>query len=244
MDIDANFLIVAYFTTGTLYEIEVKRLIQSCLRFKVPYYVKPISDLGSWYLNTQYKPRFLRDMLEKFPNKSLVYLDVDAEFLQYPQLFETYCNRRDVHIAVHLLDHQKRGRANAAPELLSGTVFLKNSSIVREIVSNWEKECRRGGMLWDQSALAKVLEGQAYQILPEEYCTIFDYMSDVKEPVIRHYQASRKVGNKSESLSLPTYRPEELPLCPLPVITTAMPPKPRRVERGGLVRYSRKWRNR
>jgi hypothetical protein len=235
-----NFIVVAYFTAGTIYEIEVKRLIESMIRFKIPYYVKPVPDLGNWYKNTQYKPTFLRGMLEMFPDSSIVYVDVDAEFCKYPELFDTLHGRPEVNIGVHLLDHKKRGR-QANFELLSGTIYLKNNEAARSIVYNWEQGCLQGGKLWDQSALAQVLQTQPYQVLPEEYCTIFDYMSDVQEPVIKHYQASRKIPNKDKALDLPTYTCEETEQKFIPVVTR-IPPTPRKVPKGGTRRYRRKWR--
>lgn len=239
-----RYIVIGYFTIGTLYEIEIRRLISSLIRFQIPYFIKPIADLGDWYRNVQYKPTFLMEMLDRFPDKSLVYVDADAEFCKPPVLFDALDARSDVNIGVHLLDHTKRGRPQANFEMLSGTIYLKNNQIVRDLLYQWEVLCRKGGKLWDQTALASVLEGKAFQILPEEYCTIYDYMSDVKEPVIKHYQASRQISNKDGALPLPTYEVEpDKQRAPVRNITKT-PPRPRKVERGGLVRHRRKWRNR
>ena len=82
-----------------------------------------------------------------------------------------------------------------APELLSGTLYFKNCATTYEIVDKWIMACKEHPKLWDQVALDQVLKDYPFFILPEEYCTIFDYMSDVEEPVIKHYQASRAVRN-------------------------------------------------
>jgi hypothetical protein len=238
-----NFVVVAYFTVGSLYEVEVKRLIRSLMRFKINYFIKPMPDLGGWYKNTQYKPTFLLEMLDQFPGTSVVYVDVDAEFLKYPELFDNLHARPEVNIGVHLLDHKKRGRKAANSEILSGTIYLKNNQISRNLVYKWEKGCCQGGHLWDQSALAKVLETESFQVLPEEYCTIFDYMQDVQEPVIKHYQASRQIPNKDKKLELPTYEDPVVPDAHMHPVITYVPPKPRAVPRGSTRRYRRKWRS-
>jgi len=233
-----SFVVVGYYTIDTLYEQEAARLIKSLRQFSVPYCIQPIQSKGDWYTNTQFKPTFLRQMLDKFAPKSIVYVDVDAEFMAFPDLFNELDVRPDVHIAAHLLDHVKRGRPQAQFELLSGTLFFKNDDTSREIMERWIAKCTDAGTIWDQVALSVVLRGLPYYVLPEEYCTIFDYMNDVVNPVIKHYQASRRAKVSLGGNNLPTYLqpPERIP------VNTKRVPRPRRVARGGVIRHSRKWR--
>lgn len=235
-----SFIVVGYFTTGTLYEQEAGRLIASLRQYRIPYYIAPVQSKGDWYQNTQWKPTFVRQMLDKFNSKSIVYVDVDAEFLAYPSLFDELDARSDVHVGVHLLDHIKRGRPHADFELLSGTIFFKNDNVARTIIDRWIEKCKNAGKLWDQVALAEVLRGLPYYVLPEEYCTIFDYMNDVVHPVIRHYQASRRAkGNLAPNSPLPEYTepPQYHPVDPNRV------PRPVKIVRGGVIRHPRKWRH-
>lgn len=188
-------VIVAYFTANTIYEDHAKNFIRSAQEFNVPYEVTPIKSMGDWYANMQWKPTFINDMMMKHYPRSVVYVDIDAVFFKSPVLFDELDQDSSVHIGVHLLDHSKRRRSNHSLELLSGTVYLKNTVTTQKIVREWIKACKASSTVWDQVALSHVLHGgdYSYYILPEEYCTIFDYMADVKEPVIKHYQASRTV---------------------------------------------------
>ncbi len=188
--------VVAFYTKNSAYEEHSKELIKSLQVFNIPYDVTPINPLGDWYKNMQYKPTFLQQMLEKHHPHSIIYVDADAVFCRYPEYFNKLDSEPDVNIAVHLLDHTKRRRKNHPPEMLSGTIFLKNTERTKEIVSKWIAECGRDSKLWDQVALKNVLRSYKFHLLPEEYCTIFDYMSDVKNPVIRHFQASRQEKNR------------------------------------------------
>ena len=235
------WVVVAYYTVGTPYEQEARRLIPSLQRFNIPYQVSPVSSQGNWYQNTQWKPTFLKQMLQQFAGKSIIYVDVDAEFLQYPSLFDELDQRPDIHVAVHMLDHAKRGRPQAGFEMLSGTVYLKNDGVTAQIVDNWIQRCSVGGQLWDQVALKEAIGSSPFYILPEEYCTIFDYMSDVQQPVIRHYQASRRckdaIGPSPEAHHTP------VPADQIPrTLLGGAPPTPRRVVQGGLVRFHRTYR--
>lgn len=189
-----NWLIISYFTPD--YQKHANRLVESLKRFNIPNDIHLVNDLGDWYKNTQFKPVFLQQMLEKHFPKSIVYVDADAEFLQYPGYFDKLDIDPDVNIAVHILDHSKYRRKNHPPELLSGTIFLKNNEEVRIIIKEWISECSKDSKLWDQCALAIVLKQHKYHLLPENLCVIFDYMSSVKDPVIKHYQASREFRNK------------------------------------------------
>lgn len=191
-----RFVIVAYFTKNTSYETHVQKLIQSLNVFRLPYEITPIEDKGGWHPNMQHKPTFILEMLKKFPNRSVVYVDADAVFFRYPEYFNFLDIQSSDDVAVHILDHTKFARKHQAPELLSGTIYFRNTQKSSIIVREWIAECKKDPMLWDQRALATVLERHPYHELPAEYCQIFDYMSSVKNPVIKHYQASREVKNQ------------------------------------------------
>jgi hypothetical protein len=231
--------VVGYYTINSFYEEEAKRLIPSLQKFGIPYYIEPIESKGDWYSNTQYKPDFLKRMLTKFAPKSLIYVDIDAEFLQFPALFDQLDEKPDVHIGVHMLDHSKRGRSLVGLEMLSGTIFLRNSSLVHQLVDAWIQKCIQGKPhIWDQVALQQAIGSIPFFTLPEEYCTIFDYMSDVKNPVIKHYQASRRCRDLQDA---PKEEHIVVPVSNSPPITKGLT-QPRKIISGGFVRYHRKYR--
>jgi len=186
------WIICAYYTKNTTYENHSKKFIESLEQFSLPHDITPVDNRGDWYANMQYKPTFLKQMLEKHYPNSVVYVDIDAVFYRHPDYFDKLDQEQDVNVAVHILDHSKYRRKNQPSELLSGTIFLKNTTKTKQIVDEWIQECRRDPKMWDQRALATVLKKHKYHLLPEEYCTIFDYMSSVKNPVIKHFQASRE----------------------------------------------------
>ena len=184
-----SFIIVGYYTKDTFYEEEAAKFKASLVKFKIPYYIERIENLGDWNKNTSYKPTFLKKMLAKFPEHNIVYVDCDAEFLAYPYLFDGL----DCNVGVYLFDksqHKKKGCKGF--EVLSGTIFLKNNQEVLTLVEEWERRCIRNPYTWDQKSLEKVLAGKFYTI-PGEYCKIFDLMDHIENPVIVHYQASRRV---------------------------------------------------
>lgn len=217
------WIICAYFTKNTTYENHSKNFIASLKRFDLPYDITSISDKGDWYANMQHKPTFLKQMLEKHHPNSVVYVDVDATFCQHPSYFNKLDQEQDVNIAVHLLDHSKYRRKTLSPELLSGTIFLKNTIKTKQIVNEWIQECKKNPKMWDQRALAVVLKKYKYHLLPEEYVVIFDYMSTVKNPVIKHFQASREARRNGRKV----------------IVRQRNSSVPRRITRNGILRTRR-----
>ena len=187
-----TFLIVAYYTKDTIYEDHARHLESSLSRYDVPYYIQEVPNLGTWLKNTSYKPTFLLSMLTKFPQQNIVYVDVDAEFLQYPVLFETLPELMTYDVAAYIFDRSCYNKSVKGFELLSGTLFFKNTEESKNIIERWEQRSQQNPNEWDQKSLEHVL-GESHDLLPGAYCKIFDRMETVIEPVIVHYQASREI---------------------------------------------------
>jgi len=184
-------MVTAYFCGHDLYHQSAAKLAQSMLAHGIRYEIVHTEDHGTWQKNTQAKPAFLKGQLLKHPNDNLVYVDVDAMFLRYPALFDDLDKNHAVHVAAHLLDHSKYRRKTIEPELLSGTVWLRNDPETMNIVNEWIAQCQANTNMWDQAALQRVLAVRGYHNLPDRYCCIFDYMASVQGKVIVHNQASR-----------------------------------------------------
>jgi hypothetical protein len=186
------FTVIAYYTKNTIYENIIENLRRTINQFNIPNKIIGIDSLGSWQKNTHYKPIFIRQMLDEFEFSDLVYVDADAEFMEYPHYFNELSTNPNVNISVLELDHSKYRRKTRGLEILSGTIFLKNSSTTRTIIDDWIKECKLNPDSWDQVTLSNTLKKHEFFNLPERYCVIFDYMASVQNPVIKHFQASRQ----------------------------------------------------
>jgi hypothetical protein len=188
---DKPYIVVAYYTVGTLYEAKAKILQRSLERFDVPYYIEAVPNLGTWHLNTSFKPTFLKSMFNKF-DEDLVYVDVDAEFQRYPDLFDTLGSAMNHSIAAYVFDRSCYKRSVGGFELLSGTLYITHTPNSYKVLEEWEDRTQRFTTEWDQKSLEFVLDGD-FDLLPGEYCKIFDRMETVTDPVIVHFQASREV---------------------------------------------------
>jgi hypothetical protein len=190
-----KFIVTSFYTVNTGYEKEVVHLITSLTKFKVEYDIAGIESLGTWDKNTKYKPVHLKNMLDKYPDSAVVWLDADAILYNYPTLFENI--KED--LAVHYLQHPPR-----PPELLTGTMFLQNNDKIRKLLDIWIKGCQLDAR-WEQKILQDIVNRKSVPDLsvlnlPGSYCKIFDTMKDIPNAVVEHYQYSRKVRKNGGKL--------------------------------------------
>ncbi len=196
-------IFVSYYTRGNGYEAEAKHLTNSLRRWNLPRDVQEIEDLGSWQKNTHYKARFLRDMADKHSGRPVVWVDCDAVVAGYPGLFRGI----DADAAVR----------HKGQELLSGVVYLAPTVKARELLDLWVDENGREPGRWDQANLKSVIDrwDGKRDLLPAEYCCIYDEPGIEQRPVILQYQASRRLKDVAPdalagtpglvSIVMPTY---------------------------------------
>lgn len=175
--------ICAYFTKDTPYEGLVEGFRVSCLEHGVLHpHIEALPDKGTWKNNTGMKPSFILNCIDRFPEWNIIYVDIDAKIRAYPKWFDTVIADFAVHIRKGI-------------ELLSGTLYFANNSKARRLVQKWIDKQTENPLELDQQNLASVLEKYQDIIqvdLPRAYVQIFDLMACNGEPVIEHFQASRR----------------------------------------------------
>jgi hypothetical protein len=171
------YTVCAFYTSKTSYEDIIKNLEDSCNDLNLTFYKKAYLSLGSWALNISYKPSFILDCLLKLET-DILYVDADAVIRKDPNI------GTDFDLAVHYLNG----------ELLSGTIYAPFKPRTIQLVQQWCEVMEKERGKWDQVVLQKMLKKSPYNIfkLPAEYTKIFDNRSQKVEPVIEHFQASRK----------------------------------------------------
>lgn len=174
-------IVISYYTEGSAYKEESLRLKDSLLRLGIEHQICEVPNRGSWQANTQYKAQFILEKVEQ-TQRPVLYVDADAMFEQYPALLDDFPHD----FACHYRDGK---------ELLSGTLYFGGGDLSRTILREWIDENERNKNLWDQRNLQTVLwrMGGKHDLLPAQYCCIFDLMAHVLDPVILHFQASRRL---------------------------------------------------
>jgi hypothetical protein len=187
--------IISFYTADTLYQLEVQNLIASCEKFCLQANIEGVPSFGSWELNCAYKPFFILKKLEELKSPVL-WVDADGVFIRkpafLPQFEADFATRINGDVEEH---HPSR--------VISSTIYVNYTEQGIKIVQDWAQECRRQLIdperkeeFWDQIALRNALS-QAKGIiepLPLAYVKIFDHPQDqVPNPVIVHYQASRRL---------------------------------------------------
>ena len=183
-------LVVAFYTKRTPYEQEAQKVAYTCTQHGLKYHLQGYDSRGHWTANCAIKPEFILDMLVRFPDENLLYVDADAEIKKYPKLIDDYI-QEGVDVAAYIM---KGGT------LLSGTILFRNNEKVKELVNEWIKKQRTSPDRWDQHTLHETIVNHGprldikFKELPSEYCRIVD-KPNWGDPVILHNQKSREFKN-------------------------------------------------
>ena len=186
----------SFYTRNTGYETVVVHLIETLEKFKLPYHIEAIDSFGKWTYNCAYKPFHISKVM-KIYERSIVWIDADATIERDPVLFRIENNVVLKSVGCHFLKINKKGKKTN--ELLSGTLFIRNDDVSTNIIDEWKALCESDRNVWDQQNLQKIYNTASIHFgnLPITYIKIFDYKSQSGvNPVIQHWQASRKYKNK------------------------------------------------
>lgn len=200
-----ELLVVSHYTKGTGYEQEVQKLISSLKSLGLSYAITAIQTQGSWRANSNWCAINVQRALSNNPNHCVLRVDADAIFHERPMILEAYAYGTTCDVAAHVHDFPWRKN-----ELLGGTLYFDNNPRVHALVNQWvELAChshrkgeRNGDLL--QELLMTNSKVIRFRELPPQYCKIFDKMQEVEDPVIEHFQASRRFRRNVNAMGVPS----------------------------------------
>lgn len=164
-------------------------MVKSVERFDFKSNVMEIEKINNNWLDTIYwRPEFILLVLWKY-KQDVVWLDCDATMERYPDLFDNFKDDFGIHV------HDFRWRKN---EYLGGTMYFAHNERSMGFLTKWIKfnkaQPKDSLSQWAIPKVIKQCPELKVQILPESYCNIFDHIN-CQNPVITHWQASRKFRN-------------------------------------------------
>jgi len=183
---DLPFVVVSYHTGE--YAAPARRLIESCRKNHLDFYVVAVKSRGSWLLNVRARPAFL---LSVFPStaRDIVWVDADGMVRSFPEIFR----------GAETVGYQLAAHRNSKGRYRVGTMWFANTEKGRAFVSRWSEAVRRAPGKTEQEVLNELLlrpnRGVMVLDLPATYCSIFDKAVDkaAGPAVIEHFQLSRKL---------------------------------------------------
>ena len=191
-----KLLFISFYTEGYYEKIKDKYLLPSLEKFELSYKIYPFLNSHDWLKNGKYKTQIILDTL-KSTQDDIVYLDVDAQIIKTPELFNRIpenCN-----LGVHVLDwykfwHNKEGLPKR--EVIGGTLYFRNNSETIKFVEEWNR-LNQESLEWGQRILQKLLPKIQYYTLPFEYCRILKLGEEIPDnAIIVQHQASRQGKKK------------------------------------------------
>ncbi len=181
-----RFVACAFYTSN--YLSKVLRLKESLDRFGLNYHLKLVPRRPTWEATTRRKPSFIECCLDRFPDKDVLYLDADAIVRKSPDILN------DINSDVGLLFTPISRDGKRYLSIASGTLYIRNTPGGRRFTKVWKiNEPNVGPLGLDEDMIYcafNELDGISFTALPRSYSKIFD--SAGPDPVIEHFQASRK----------------------------------------------------
>jgi len=188
-DLWNNLIVCGYFTPNG-YATEAERLARSLKRFGVPYDLSCRYDMAEsdWKTVVRKKPRILKEFRERYHNRPILFVDVDAIFNQDPRRALPNTWRAEIPaMSIHKFRREMES---------SGTIILAPDTRADDLLDRWMREDENHGYKLSQPQdVLKFVKGINKNLAPE-WCWIFDlspqYYGNNIEPIIIHLQASRE----------------------------------------------------
>lgn len=196
-------VIVSSYTSGTAYEQDAARLIESCDALGLEHDVREVPPQPTWEAACAKKASFIAERMREH-DRPVLWVDADAvmrgvpELLRKPGVDTAFCVYRGEKFA-------------------SGTVYFAPTPMGELLLGEWCARCEAEPDVWDQVHLELAWERVSREHplstmwLPERYLKIFDdERTTIGEPVIEQFQASRRLLRarpESEFDGVPTRSP-------------------------------------
>lgn len=182
---------VSFFTPD--YLEPASKLIESLHDQGLDFDIPKVPDTGKWITNCAVKPKFVYDMLQRYPDRPVVWTDADSILRKEPAVFESnWLEESDAAVC----EYSWQGRKF---ETFSGTLWFNNTPGAKRLADIWTALQVVTPAEMDQRVLARAVmfaraEGIKVAVLPVEYCFIFDLHRNEHpnaSPVFEHFQHSR-----------------------------------------------------
>ena len=197
----------SFYTIDTPYEKVIKDyLVTSCTKLGIVPLIGHVENSQDWTKNVAQKPRVILEMLENHIENGdmLFFVDADATIEKYPSSLKEIDSSYE--IGFHTLNwNDFYGYTAPTPvmELLTGTMFFRNTELVRNLCKEWYEKAVQSSQ-WEQKVLQSILpkypDLKVYH-LPLEYCYVTTLPNGEEpkikcDPIVKHYQASRTLKRK------------------------------------------------
>lgn len=178
---------IGFYTKDTPYKKEADELTATLNKYDLDFHIYEVESKKSWVKNCAQKSTVIKQALTDFSD-DIFYLDVDARILRKPPL-EVLVS------SVPMLANWVTPFGGGRFEILSGSIFFPNNELSMKLIEDWEHLQQNKLTVWDQKVLQLVVEKHKYKYesLPLEWCWIKEFMKDIKDPIIWHTQASRRL---------------------------------------------------
>jgi hypothetical protein len=185
-------LYVSWNTPDEWYAFQATRLQESLVKFELEYHAESSENGKGWNACCFFKPHFILRMLDTYPARDIVWLDADAQIVQYPALLDSI----GTDIAYVRNDNK---------EVVASMLYFKNNEASWSLIKDWiqANEIFPNNRAADQENLGRLIDALEHAgvitstQLPASYCYEDGITQEKTVPVIFQWIASR-VGKHLE----------------------------------------------
>jgi hypothetical protein len=154
--------VISFYTQDWEYANYANQIKESCIQFKLPYYIVEIESKNDYVKNCNIKPSFIYECLQKFKSPVL-WIDADGSLLKHPTILQTE-EIKNFDIAGNIpLTNSNR--------IHVGSIWFNYTDIVLKFVKEWSDYVKDKGIddgafngLWSQYS-----QNIKFYNLPPEY---------------------------------------------------------------------------
>jgi hypothetical protein len=183
----ADYIVCGWFTPD--YQHWADSLAANLARLGEPHDLVRVEKApGGWEANTMRKPAQILAAMERHPNRTIIFVDVDCEVRQPLGILATMAADVGVHFRCRFL-RDDTPRLNTR----SGTMVFRPTPEARALVDRWcelSQDAPKGAV--DQRTLPMAIAttpGLTIEVLHVRYCAVA--ADQVADPVILHDSASK-----------------------------------------------------
>jgi hypothetical protein len=144
--------IISFFTQDWEYPAHAKRLRQECQSLGIDSHIVELESTGSYRANCSKKPGFILESLQRF-QKPLLWLDVDASIIKYPDELLCY--------SAHSYDLAAIRKKPGLDHWYVGSIWFNYTPAALEFVDAWNKT---SGQFADDGAFQLTYANQGHNV--------------------------------------------------------------------------------
>jgi hypothetical protein len=183
----APFTVVSFYTRNWIYPEKAQEMIGYCRKLGLAYDIQERGDTGKWRSNTALKPKYIREMLDKYDH--ILWVDCDSVLFKQPTIAMNQPQNVDIMACPH--------RVVAGRDWHVGIMSFRSNERTKAFVDAWIAQVEKNIAhdITDERAFMILMENHPevqFLALPDNYHRIINLhpKADLRDAVFGLYEST------------------------------------------------------